>query len=234
MLQLRTFSARRYRIEGGIPSPYDDAFHERLTDRRFLPLGAREEQTHGWVTADNLLLTTFDADTVVRGENAVFALRVDRRRVNPRVLRAQVDLEMGGRRRAAQDAGRPFRMSRDERRQARADLREALLRDTAPSVQVHTVLLHPGRKVLHVLALGRGANDLVVRAFRDTFQADLTPLTPWRRGREILAGSLAALSLDALGRTDFVSPRRAPEPAAAPARRLEPTATVGRPGETRP
>lgn len=203
MFALRTASACRYRIEGQLPTPYDDAFHARLTDRRFLPLAAAEEATFGWVTADNLLLTRFDVDTVVRGEYAVLGLRIDRRRPDPRILRAQIDLEIEGRRKAAMDAGRPFRLSRDERQQLRADAHAALLRETNPRVEAHNVLLSPKRRLLWMLALGRGANETLVRLFRDTFQADLTPLTPWHRGQEILAGQESARGLEELSRSEF-------------------------------
>ena len=203
MLNLRSFSGRRYRIAGRLPSPLDDEFHQRLTDRRFLPLSANEEQTRGWVCADNLLLTRFDVDTVVRGDHAAFALRIDKRRVNARILRAMLDLEIRGRLKAAEDAGKPWRASRDERQQMRADLRESLMRETSPSVQVCTVLLHTKRRVLYALSLGKAVNDLLVRLVADTFGVQLVPLTPWHRGGEILAGTDAAVPLSGLDRTSF-------------------------------
>jgi DNA recombination-dependent growth factor C len=209
MLSLRTFSARRFRIDGRLPSPASDEFHQRLRDRRFLPLTAREERAFGWVTADNLLLTDFDVDTVVRGEHAAFALRIDKRRANPRVLRAQLDLEVRGRRRAAEDQGQAFRLSREERQELRADLQRALLTQTSPSIQVHTVLLHAKRRTLWALTLSRAAHDVLVALFRDTFAADLRPLTPWRRGGEILAGSPLAARLDALEPARFDAGRDA-------------------------
>ena len=217
MLNLRTFSGRRYRISGRLPSPHADEFHQRLTDRRFLPLTANEEQTHGWVSADNLLLTQFDVDTVVRGDHAVFALRIDKRRVNARILRAMLDLEFRGRHKAAEDMGKTWRASRDERQQMRADLRETLMKDTNPSVQLCTVVLHTKRRVLYALTLGKGVNDLLVRLFADTFGVQLVPLTPWHRGGEILAGTDAAVPLSGLERTSFAGTSMPPQTGAAPA-----------------
>lgn len=219
MLTLRSTSARRYRIEGRLPSPYADEFFQRLRDRRFLPLAAREERTYGWVGADNLLLTEFDVDTVIRGEHAVLGLRIDRRRVNPRLLRARLDLEIQARRKAAADAGQPLRLSRDERQQLKVDLHQELLRDTNPSVEAHTVVLHTKRRVLLSLSLTRRVHEVLTVLFRDTFGAELVPLTPWRRGGEILAGSSEGdtsrvAALDGLARTDFgVAPA---SPLAAP------------------
>ena len=182
----RSRSIRRYRIRGSLPSPQGEEFAQRLTARRFLPLLVGQERTYGWVTAQNLLVTEFDPGRLACGEYAAFALRVDRRRVNPRLLRAQVDLEVEARLQAAADAGGARRLGRDERRQLREDLRSELLRQTSPSVDAHTILLHPKRRLLCVLNLARTANELVRLHFRDTFDADLIALTPWQRSLELL------------------------------------------------
>src|SRR5947207_10197105 len=115
-LSLRSLSARRYRIEGDLSSIEDDAFARRLLDRAFQPLTAHEERAFGWVTADNCLDARFAPGSVARGPCAVFALRVDRRRVNGRLLRAMIDLEVRGRRKDAErDAeGAPKPDGRDE------------------------------------------------------------------------------------------------------------------------
>jgi hypothetical protein len=189
MIGLRSRSFRRYRVQGALPSPHGEAFLERLTARRFLPLLAGQERTYGWVSAANLLVTEFTPDRVACGPYVAFALRVDRRRVNARLLRAQVDLEVEARLKAAADAGGPRRLARDERRQLREDLRAELLRQTHPSVDATTVLLHPKRRLLFVLSLVRAANELVALHFRDTFDADLVPLTPWQRSLELLEES---------------------------------------------
>lgn len=203
MLQLRTCSARRYRLEGRLPSPYDEAFHARLTDRRFLPLAPLEEHTFGWVTADNLLVTRFDVDTVVRGELAVLGLRIDRRRPDARLARARLELEIEARRKAAHDAGRPFRLGRDERVQLKSEIHTEMLKETPPKVEVHTVFVDPKHRLLWMLALAKGANEILARLVRDTFAVELTPLTPFRRAQEVLAGQPGVERLDALGRSEF-------------------------------
>ncbi|MDF1702711.1 MAG: recombination-associated protein RdgC [Planctomycetota bacterium] len=208
MLNLRTQSFCRYRIQGELPSPWGEDFHRLLTERRFLPLMADQERTYGWVTSDNLLVTDFHAGTVMRGEWAAFGLRVDTRRVNARLLRAQIDLEVQARLKGMQDAGDKPRIGRDERKELREDLRKELMRQTSPSVDVFTVLVHPKQRVLHVLTLAQRANDLVRTHFADTFESDLLPLTPWSRSLEILdsearAGNDLRAGLQDLRRTDF-------------------------------
>lgn len=208
MLSLRSRSFLRYRLRGSVPSPYGEGFIAALTERRFLPLQAGMERTYGWVSADNLLVTEFDVGSLMRGEYAAFALRVDRRRVNTRLLRAQLELEIGARLDAAEEAGGRRRLGRDERRDMREDLRKELLRQTQPSVDAYTVLLQPKHKLVYVLTLSRTANELVQMHFRDTFDAELVALTPWQRSAEIAedearTGNDLRPALGDLRRTEF-------------------------------
>lgn len=203
MLSLRAQSFRRYRIGGSLPSPHSDEFLKLLTDRKFLPLTPNEERTYGWVTVDNLLVTDFTTEAIMRGSWVAIGLRVDRRRVNGKLLRAHIDLEITGRRKAAFDMGERFKLGRDERRQIREDLHAELLRQTSPSVDVVTVLMHTKRRIAHVLALGKGVNDLARVHFLDTFGLELIALTPWRRSQELLEGTDLREALDDLHRSDF-------------------------------
>jgi len=186
MLALRTCSLRRYRIQGSLPAPASDEMAKRLTDRRFLPLAAREERSHGWVTADNLLVTRFDADTLLRGEQVVLGLRMDRRRVNARLLRAQLDLEVRARAQASEEAGGLRRVSRDERAELRQHLAEELMKQTSPSVDAFTVVMDTRRREVRLLTLSRRAHEALCALFSDTFDASLLPLTPFQRGVELL------------------------------------------------
>ena len=114
----------------------------------------------------------------------MFALRVDRRRVNARLLRARLELDLEARRKAALDAGRPPRVTREERQELRASLHQDLLARTSPAVDAYPVVYDPRRKEVLFLSLSRPVNDLLKALFRDTFGAELVPETPWRRGTE--------------------------------------------------
>ncbi len=215
---LRSLSARRYRIEGDLPSIHDPKFTERLTDRRFQPLSANEERTFGWVTADNCLDSRFADGSTSRGPCSVFALRIDKRRVNSRLLRAMIDLEMRGRKKDAEAAAegtgiapegsRPKaggRMSRDEKAELRRALSEELLRNTNPTMEVHPVLLYPKERILLFGSLGKPANETFRTLFCETFDVTLTALTPYQRALELL-GERGSESLAALRHAEFGTP----------------------------
>jgi hypothetical protein len=205
---LRSLSARRYRVEGDLPPVHDPEFARRLSERRFRPLGALEERGVGWVTADNCLDAELTAEAVDRGPCAVFAMRIDRRRVPGRLLRARFDLEMRARAKAAAASGERRRLGRDERQEVRRGLAEELLRATPPSVEAHPVLLYPRDRVVLFLCLSRPADEAFRALFLDTFDVALSALTPYHRALELLSarGDAAASGAEALAplrRADF-------------------------------
>ena len=214
---LRSLSAKRYRVEGDVPAVHDPAFAKRLLERRFQPLSAHEERAVGWVTADNCLDTDFTRASFDRGPAAVFAMRTDRRRVNGRLLRARMDLELRGRAKDSErDAegggagGKPGpsrrRVGREERAEIRRALTEELLRGTSPTMDVHPVVWFPRERLVLFLALSRPANEAVRALFADTFDASLSALTPFHRAIELLEGRGAAEALSGVSRTEFGRP----------------------------
>ena len=134
------------------------------------------------------------------GPCAAFALRTDRRRVNPRVLRAMVDLELRGRAKDAdaeaegsggggEKAGgsprkkRIGRVGREERAELRHALAQELLKNTNPTMEVRPVLLFSKERLVLFLSLSRAANEAFRALFCDTFDVSLSALTPFHRGR---------------------------------------------------
>jgi hypothetical protein len=211
---LRSFTARRYRLEGELPSLHDGAFEKRLLDRAFQPLSPNEERSVGWVTADNCLDARFASGSVARGPAAVFALRVDKRRVNGRLLRAMMDLELRGRRKdapaAAEGGGEgrkpSARRSREERTELRRQLSEELLRNTTPSMDVHSVLVYPKERFVLFGSLSKASNEAFRTLFADTFDVTLSALTPFHRALELLESRGASATLATLRRTELGRP----------------------------
>jgi hypothetical protein len=198
---LRSLSARRYRVDGEMPSVESPAFAKRLTDRRFRALGPKEERAFGWVSVDNLLETTFHPGTLSRGAAAAFALRIDRRRPDARLVRATLDLEERAAR-AAQGDG-PKKRRREERQEMRRAISERLLEEAKPTVEVHSVLYFPRTKTVLYLSLSRPSNETFRTHFADTFDTTLSTLTPYHRAVELLADRGASEALAPLRRAEF-------------------------------
>ncbi len=205
---LRTMTARRYRIEGDVPAAADPAFAARLLARRFRPLSPHEERGYGWVSADNFLDADLTTETVARGPCAVFALRIDRRRVDNRLLKARLDLEFRGRAKDAEagSEGRApprRRPGREERQEMRRALVEEMLAATPPKSDVFPVLVWPKDRLLLFRSLSRPANEVFRAVFLDTFGAALATLTPYHRGLELLRERGGSSALGALSKTEY-------------------------------
>jgi hypothetical protein len=226
--QLRSFTARRFRIEGDLPSVNDASFTKRLLDRRFQPLSPNEERSFGWVTADNCLDSRFSDESVARGPAAVFSLRIDKRRVNGRLLRAMMDLELRGRRKDVEKnaegvagvggpdgARKPSaRKSREEKTELRRALTEELMRNTTPTMDVYTVIVYPRERMVLFGSLSKASNEVFRTLFADTFDVTLSALTPFHRGLELLESKGGSATLASLRRTEFGRPYDEPAPAA--------------------
>jgi recombination associated protein RdgC len=218
---LRSLTARRYRAEADLPPVNGEGFRKRLAERAFRPLSAHEERSVGWVTADNCLDADFARAALVRGSCAAFALRIDRRRVPTRLLRARVDLEMRARRAAARDAGGEAQKSarREERNEVRRVAAEALLAETSPTTEVHPVLWWPRERSVWFLSLSKRANEAFRELFAQTFDASVSSLTPYHRAVELLQGRGASEALAEVRRTEFGRVARAESGADDPVRR---------------
>jgi hypothetical protein len=201
MFHVRSLSARRYRVDGELPPVDSPAFAKRLSDRRFRALAPKEERAFGWVSADNLLDASFPAGTLSRGPCAVFALRIDRRRPDGRLVRATLDLEERAAR--AADPGADRRRRREERQEMRREIALRLLEEARPTIEVHPVVLFPRTRTLLFLSLSRPANETFRALFADTFDTTLSALTPFHRAVELLADRGASEALGPLRRAEF-------------------------------
>jgi hypothetical protein len=235
---LRSLSARRYRIEGALPSVESADFARRLTERRFEPQSPHEERTFGWVTADNCLDARFETGSTVGpcassrcAWTSAASTAASARDDGPRVPRPEEGRGARGGRPGAGPGGdraakRPGgRISRDERAEIRKALTEELLRNTNPTMEVHPVLVYPRDGIVLFGALSKPANELFRAAFSDTFDVALSALTPFHRALELLEGKGGSEALAAVRRTDFSRARTsafwAPPAIAARATRSE-------------
>lgn len=232
--QLRSFTARRFRIEGDLASINDPSFAKRLLDRKFAPLSPNEERSFGWVTADNCLDSRFAEGSVARGPAAVFSLRIDKRRVNSRLLRAMMDLELRGKRKdseasseGAEGRKKPSaRASREAKTELRRQLTEELMRNTTPTMDVYHVIVYPRERTVLFGSLSKAAIEVFRTLFTETFDVSLSALTPFHRALELLEAKGGSSALSALRREEFSHGEpRTPEqrPADRPAISVQPS-----------
>ncbi len=165
------------------PPPEPEAFAERLRSLSFREAVSRsEEKTIGWTGLEDVLDRDFRRYPPVRGNLALFSLRIDRKQVSPALLRFRT-LEA---QRRLKEESRQERLSRHQQGLLRETIREELL-STAPAVPAlfEACWFLPEGRVLFGTHTDGICDDFTL-LFRDTFSTVLAPWSPWEEAAAAL------------------------------------------------
>ncbi len=158
------------------PPPGPEALAERLRSLSFREAVSRsEEKTIGWTGLEDVLDRDFRRYPPVRGNLALFSLRIDRKQVSPALLRFRT-LEA---QRRLKEESRQERLSRHQQGLLRETIREELL-SAAPAVPAlfEACWFLPEGRVLFGTHTDGICDDFTL-LFRDTFSTVLAPWSPW-------------------------------------------------------
>jgi DNA recombination-dependent growth factor C len=170
-------SARRYRILGDLPEGYTDVFIDALNTNQF-----REPQspTHkgeaaGWCQVHNLLDVDFsDVNHWLYNHYALFALRVDRKAVPARLLRAHLEKRME----AWCKANNRPRVPAAVKEELREALEQEMLQQTLPRVQTFDVCWNLNDGWALFTNDGELVNERFQKLFLRTFGLRAVPWSP--------------------------------------------------------
>ena len=155
-------------IEGSRVGEVDDAFVEALDARAFGKSGALRDDTQlGWIGPDHLFQTEILADDVAFGRFVHLALRVDRLKAPPNVLKSYVRMEQQI---ALQASGREF-LSRSEKRVAKeaalARVDKEIRAGGFRRMNAYPVLIDLERRTVYLAAPGALVADLLMQLFSE-------------------------------------------------------------------
>ena len=167
----------RFRVEGELHEGWRDLYRDRLNEFAFkepaTPAG--KEEVEGWVQSQNLLDTQFDDfNRWLFDDYAIFALRVDKKRLPAKLFKATLDKKC-----------QAWAAEREVERcpaSIRNDIKEALekewLRKALPAVGVTEIAwsIRGGYAVVH--SLSTGSADRIRKRFFRTFGMRLVPWSP--------------------------------------------------------
>jgi DNA recombination-dependent growth factor C len=167
----------RFRVVGARPDGWRDAFRDRLEEHAFRdpPQGIGKEEVEGWVQIHNLLDTSFtDFNRWLYQDVALFALRVDKKRLPAKLFRATLD-----KRCAAWAAEREVdRCPASVRTELKDQLEAEWLKRTLPSVSVTEVAWSLEREEVLLHSLSEGVADRFRKRFYRTFGLKTVPVSP--------------------------------------------------------
>lgn len=198
----------RFRVTGDAPSEVDETFTDLLHEHHFreTEIGAPDEVEAGWVTAEHLMDTNFSYDKVAYGPFAMFAIRIDTHKVPGEVKKAYQKMNEQA---AAAESPTGFASKAEKRdakdlanRQVQEDLAAGRFRKSR-SVQIAWDL----RNGLVFCANASGSVvEQLVRLFRKSFAAELTPMTGGTEAGHYLSDSGKSRDYEDLLPSSFTKP----------------------------
>jgi DNA recombination-dependent growth factor C len=175
-----TLSLRRFLVLGPVPAEKD--LLEGLQQDQFRPFeDGLEEERMGWCDWRNPLITPPHEDWVTQERFAIFALRLDTRRVPATLLKAHVDLRLQ-------------KLMKEARISLQDEVKVELLKKVLPTPKMVEVAWDLKGGVLWTTAGSSKTQGALTGLFMKSFGCELQPLAPL-----LLAGRLAPhLSVEAL------------------------------------
>jgi len=173
------------------PVPSEDDLNEGLRQDCFRPFeDGLEEERMGWCDWRNLLICPPDKDWVVQERFAIFALRLDSRKVPGALLKAQVDMRLQS---LQKDKDLAF-VGKEARISLADEVKVELLRKVLPTPKVSEVAWDLKGGMLWTTASSVKTQSALIQLFIKSFGCELQPLAPL-----LLAGRmLPHLSVESL------------------------------------
>lgn len=170
-------SVARFRVVGEPGSDWRDRYRDALNEHAFQepPQGLGKEEVEGWVQVHNLLDTEFDDfNRWLYNDVALFALRVDKKRLPGKLFKATLDKKCEG---WCKERG-VERCPNAVKSQIKEDLEQEWLARALPSTSVTECAWHIGQGYLLVHGLSETVADRVRKRFFRTFGLKLVPWSP--------------------------------------------------------
>ena len=156
-------SMRAFRVSGKNPTPKKEKVIEQLETFAFAGIESGEEgSVHGWIGPDHLFDGDFNVVKVFRGRYALFAFRVDTRKVPGALLQAHTAIAV----QAAMEAEGLERLGARQKREIKQDIKRQLLAETPPSQRAYGVFWNIRNRRVFLQNTSKG----VVEAFRSLFE----------------------------------------------------------------
>jgi hypothetical protein len=169
-------SIRRYRVKEKSDGKFSDEIVEnirRFTFQEFSNESETEEQA-GWVSIDDMFRGPLDDNSFQRNAYVTMSLRVDKKIVPARTLRAYTIKEET---RYLEVRNRD-RLTRQEKKDIREIMRVKLLKQALPSISVYDFLWNLKKSAVYFFSTSERSNVKFTELFEKTFGTALLKTSP--------------------------------------------------------
>ena len=170
-----------YTLSGKNSAPTPEQVLERLHTFAFAGIEIQEEgAVQGWIGPEHLFDGAFLEDQVMRGPFAVFALRIDTRKVPGPLLQAHLALQEL----AACEAEGVERLNGRQRRELKLQVKAELLAELPPTQRAYGVFWNLRERRVHLQSTSKGVIKGFTQLFERSFELELEPRAPGVRAAE--------------------------------------------------
>ncbi len=169
-------SVTRYQVDGKPPSPVLETIRKGLAQNTFTETAAEPaESTCGWTSFENPYHPDFEGSSFMIGSFLVFALRMEKKSIPPKVVKKHLSIEMH---RKLKNSGRQF-LTRDEKQAVYDHVIHTLVRRVPATPSVHDLIWDLEKSRLWFFTNLKAANEALETLFIKSFNLALIRLFPY-------------------------------------------------------
>ncbi len=173
----------RYSVEGEIPTNFWDFAADRIKKHSFRDIDeSYEESSTGWVSVLNMFDSEFAYASYAAGDNIVLSMRIDERRVAPKVLKKFCLKEEE---RIKKERQIP-KLSRSHKIEIKESVKLMLTKRAVPVPAVYDLCWNLAEGTLLFFSTGRKAQELFEDFFKETFGLQLVLQIPYTTAGHLL------------------------------------------------
>lgn len=177
---------------------------ERLLKFAFRDIEEMPEMTsHGWVCFEDLLDSQWETAPPLKGDYAVFSLRLDTRKIPAGVIKKHLALAIRDEKARLSEAGKKF-ISRERKKELKELVMLKLRRHFLPVPAEFNVIWNLGKGEIWFASVQSRMIDLFMEYFLATFELHIEQLTPYNLATAMLSDDMHTM-LDAMQPTQFVA-----------------------------
>jgi hypothetical protein len=182
-LLARSASFVRYAVEGDLPANFWEFAAERIARHSFRDIDeSYEERSVGWVSVLNMFDSEFAYASYAAADHVVLSLRLDERRVSPKVLNKFCLKEEE---RLKKERQIP-KLARAHRVEIKESVKLMLMKKAAPTPAVYDLCWNLAEATVLFFSTSQKAQELLEEFFKETFDLSLMLQVPYLTAEHLL------------------------------------------------
>lgn len=188
-----TSAITRYRVNGELPNPITESVYHGLKNRMMTEIDDVESpQSVGWTTFQDPFVPSFEGSSFVYGSHFVFALRIDKKIVAPKLIQKYTALEGAKKCKAT---GKAF-LTRNEKKIIKGHVTNLLYLRIPATPSIYQIVWNYDDSVLWFFTHQKKPNEELETLFKTSFDLLLTRIFPYTFAET--SSAMSGLDLDML------------------------------------